>query len=62
MDDQWKQIPLWKKLLGGVGLIIIVVIGLFIYKTFSHCQGTTAEGNPCKNKPTKGSIYCYQHK
>lgn len=27
-----------------------------------RCQAKTKEGNQCKRKADKGSIYCWQHK
>ena len=26
-----------------------------------HCLGTTAQGRPCRARPTKGSLYCHAH-
>lgn len=32
------------------------------YVSYGTCAGTTKKGTRCRRRPSKGSIYCWQHK
>lgn len=32
------------------------------YASYETCAGTTKKGTRCRRRPSKGSIYCWQHR